>query len=155
LEEPCGAPPGLDLAREARLEELAVLAAEGRWVAAAHDVSDGGLAATLAEMGMGGPAERRPGAPGDLSGLEAAGVVALFSERAGIVFEVAPERAARVLQAARERSLLAWPIGTVVADPTLRVRLGGDATLAWSADELRQAAGATLARLWNEQEVGP
>ncbi|MEK7329595.1 MAG: AIR synthase-related protein, partial [Candidatus Eisenbacteria bacterium] len=153
--EPGGAPPTLDLAREARLQDLAVLAAEGRWARAAHDLSDGGLAAALAEMVMACPAERGLGVEVDLAVLEAAAATALFSERPAILFEVAPERAARVFQAARERSLLAWPIGTVVAAALLRARLPGGTTLAWSAEALRGAAAAPLARLWNEREDDP
>jgi len=83
LGEPGGAPPSLDLAREARLHELAVLAAEGRWVRAAHDVSDGGLAAALAEMIMACPPERGLGVEVDLGVLEAPAAMALFSERPG------------------------------------------------------------------------
>src|SRR5207247_9249178 len=131
LGEPAGAPPTLDLAREARLQELAVLAAEGRWVAAAHDVSDGGLGATLAEMVMAGPPERPIGAQVDLAVLEASAEAALFSERSAVLFEIAPERAPRLLQAARDRSLLAWPVGTVVGGGVLRLRLPAGATLQW------------------------
>jgi phosphoribosylformylglycinamidine synthase len=152
LGEPDGAPPSLDLAREARLQELVVLAAEGRWARAAHDVSDGGLAVALAEMVMASPPERGLGLEVDLAVLEASAPAALFSERPAILLEVAPERAARVFQAARDRSLLAWPIGTVAAAPLLRARLPGGDTVQWTADELRAAAEAPLARLWNERE---
>ncbi len=152
LGEPGGAPPSLDLAREARLQELAVLAAEGRWVRSAHDLSDGGLAAALAEMVMACPPERGLGVEVDLGVLEAPAAMALFSERPGILFEVAPERAARVFHAARERSLLAWPIGAVTAAALLRARLPGGTTVSWTAEELRGAAAAPLARLWSERE---
>lgn len=152
LGEPAGAPPTLDLAREARLQELSVRAVEGRWAYAAHDLSDGGLAAALADMVMACPVERGLGVEVDLAVLEATAATALFSERPAILFEVAPERAARVFQAARERSLLAWPLGTVVAAANLRARLPGGTTVAWSAEELRAAAAAPLVRLWNEQE---
>ena len=152
LGEPDGAPPSLDLAREARLQELVVLAAEGRWVRAAHDVSDGGLAVALAEMVMASPPERGLGLEVDLAVLEASAPAALFSERPAILLEVAPERAARVFQAARDRSLLAWPIGTVAAAPLLRARLPGGDTVQWTADELRAVTEAPLARLWNERE---
>ena len=154
LGERGGAPPTFHLGREAALQELAVLAAEGRWARAAHDVSDGGLALTLAEMVMACALERGLGLDVDVAVLEAAAATALFSERPAIVLEVAPERATRVFQAARERSLLAWPIGTVAAAPVLRVRLPGGATVAWTADELRAAAAAALPRLWNEREEG-
>jgi phosphoribosylformylglycinamidine synthase len=152
LRETAGAPPSLDLAREAGLQELAALAGEGRWARAAHDVSDGGLVTTLAEMMMGCPPERPLGVEVDLMVLEAAAAAALFSERPAIVFEVAPERATRVFQAARERSLLAWPIGMVVASPQLRARLPGGTTLSWTIEELRGAAARPLSRLWNESE---
>jgi phosphoribosylformylglycinamidine synthase subunit PurL len=145
-------PPSLDLAREARLHDLAVRAAEQRWVRAAHDVCDGGLAVTLAEMVMGCPPERECGAEVDLGVLEAEAPHALFSERPGIVFEVDPGRAAALFASARERSLLAWPIGTVTARAQLRVLLPGEVRVAWSAAELRAAAGAPLAELWNEIE---
>ncbi len=151
LGEPAGGPPSLDLAREAQLQELAVRAAEGRWVAAAHDVSDGGLAVALAEMALAAPPEKPLGAEVDFSVLEAPTAPALFSERPGIVFEVSPQRAARLFQAARERSLLAWPIGTVSARPGLRALLPGGRTVEWMLTELRAAAAAPLPRLWNEE----
>ncbi len=155
LGEPGGAPPSLDLAREGRLQELAVLAAEGRWARAAHDVSDGGLVVALAEMVMASSPPRGLGLEVDLAVLEVSPPAALFSERPAILFEVAPERAARVFQAARERSLLAWPIGTVAAAPLLRARLPGGDTVQWTAEELRAAAQAPLSRLWNEREEEP
>jgi phosphoribosylformylglycinamidine synthase len=145
-----GGPPSLDLAHEAALQGLAVLAAEGRWVTAAHDVSDGGLAVTLAEMAMGGPAEHGLGIEADLGVLETETGLALFSERPAIVFEVAPERAPVFFQRARERSLLAWPIGTVSPRPGLKTLLPGGESLFWSAEELRAAAGRALRDLWNE-----
>ena len=151
LRERTGSPPALDLAREARLEELAVLAAEGRWVRAAHDVADGGLAVALAEMALAAPADLGLGVDADLGVLETAATLALFSERPGIVFEVSPERAARLFQTARDRSLLAWPVGTVAGHGRLRARLPGGGTLEWTVAELRAAADAALARLWNEE----
>jgi phosphoribosylformylglycinamidine synthase len=150
LDERSGAPPSLDLGREARLQELAVLAAEGQWTRAAHDVSDGGLGVTLAEMVTGTPRELNLGVEIDLGAFEADAAVALFSERPAIVFEVAPERAARLFQAARERSLLAWPAGTVMRSACLRVSLPGGDVEEWSRDELVAAAARPLERLWNE-----
>ena len=151
LREKGGAPPTLDLTREARLQELAVLAAEGRWTRAAHDVSDGGLGVALVEMALAAAADRTLGLELDLGVLEAPAALALFSERPGIVFEVSPERAARLFQAARDRSLLAWPIGTVTAAGRVRARLPGGSTLEWSVAELGAASSWALERLWNEE----
>ncbi len=146
-----GAPPSLDLPREARLQELAVLAAEGRWVHAAHDVSDGGLAMALTEMLLAAAPELRLGLEIELDPLEAPIPAALFSERPGIVFEVPVERAARLYQAARDRQLLAWPIGTVTESATLRIRAAESEPLVWTSEELRHAAAEPLRRLWNEE----
>jgi phosphoribosylformylglycinamidine synthase len=143
--------PALDLAREARLHELAVTAAENRWVRAAHDVSDGGLAVALAEMILASPPERPLGLDVDLEALVADSGTALFSERPAIVFEVSPARAPRLFQAARERELPAWPLGTVNDAARLRTRIRGGRSLTWTLEELRQACGETLARLWNEE----
>lgn len=148
--EDAGAPPALDLEHEARLQELAVSAAEGRWVRAAHDVSGGGLAVTLAEMVLAAPDGRGLGIEADLGVLEAETMAALFSERAGVVFEVSPERSARLFQAARERALLAWPVGVVRHGAVLRVRFP-EGTSEWTAEELRGAAARPLERLWNEE----
>ncbi len=143
-----GAPPAIDLGHEARLEELAVLAAEGRWVRAAHAVGDGGLAVALAEMLLAGSG--LAGIDVDLGPLDSALAPALFSERPGIVFEVRAERAARFYHAARERRLLAWPLGTTVTTPGLRIRAAESGMLEWSVAELRAAHAAPLERIWNE-----
>ena len=105
----------------------------------------------LAEMAMATSPDATLGLEVDLGVLEAPSALALFSERPGIVFEVSPERAARLFQAARDRSLLAWPIGTVTAAPVLRARLPGGESLEWSLAELRAAVAAPLERLWNEE----
>ena len=144
------APPELGLEREARLHELAVSAAEGRWVRAAHDVSDGGLAATFAEMLL--AAADPLGAEVDLGVLETESTAALFSERSGIVFEVDPARATSLFQAARDRGLLAWPLGTVSARPRLSLLLPGGDRIGWEVEELRAAVRAPLPALWNEED---
>jgi len=145
------APPRLDLSREARLQELAVLAAEGRWVTAAHDVSDGGLVTALAEMMLARAPESPLGAEVDLAVLEADPEVALFSEEPAILWEVPPDGATRLFAAARERGLAAWPIGTVAAHDELRVLLPGGARESWPVAALREAVRSPLPRLWNEE----
>jgi hypothetical protein len=67
------------------------------------------------------------------------------------VYEVGFDRLPRVSQAAREHGLVAWPIGTVTAQPTFRALLPGPATVSWAAEELREAWGVTLPRHWNEE----
>jgi phosphoribosylformylglycinamidine synthase II len=153
LRERGGPPPALGLEHEARLQALAVAAAEGRWALAAHDISDGGLAITLAEMLLASPPESGLGIEVNLDSLEVEPAVALFSERPGIVYEVGFDRLPRLSQAARDHGLVAWPIGSVTSQPLLRALLPGSATVAWTVEELRDAWGSGLARRWNEEGV--
>jgi len=127
--------------------------AEGGWAVAAHDVSDGGLAVALSEMLLGAPDDRPLGADVDLEAFEVDPSVVLFSERPAIVYEVPFERLARLSQTARDRGFVAWPIGTVSALPSLRVRVPGGTTLAWEVAALAQASGEALQKLWNEEGV--
>ena len=153
LREHAGPPPSLDLGLEARLHELAVAIAEGGWAVAAHDVSDGGLAVALTEMLLGAPDDRPLGADVDLESLQVEAAVALFCERPAIVYEVPFERLARVSQAARDRGFVAWPVGTVSLQPSLRIRVPGGKTVAWTLAELARASDRALRKVWNEEGV--
>lgn len=153
LRERGGPPPPLDLDHEARLQSLAVAAAEGRWAVAAHDVSDGGLAVALAEMALGAREDAPLGIEVNLDALEVEPAVALFSERPAILYEVGFDRLPRLSQAARERGLVAWPLGAVTAQPVLRALLPGGGQVRWTVAELREAAGSALRRRWNEEGV--
>ena len=153
LRERGGPPPPLHLEREAALEALAVAIAEGGWARAAHDVSDGGLAVALVEMLLASPDDAPLGADLDLEPFEVEPAVSLYCERPAIVYEVPFERLPRLSQAARDLGFVAWPIGTVSAQPQLRVRMPGGETLAWSRAELELAREAGLRKLWNEEGV--
>jgi len=107
-----GQAPALDLAAEARLQQLLLALAREHRLESAHDVSDGGLAATLAECCAAGP--QRTGArielPGEASALDA--VAVLFGEApARVVVSVRPDAVAAVLGRARERSVPAYVAG--------------------------------------------
>lgn len=153
LRERGGPPPALSLEHEARLQAFAVAVAEGRWAAAGHDVSDGGLAITLAEMALASREDAPLGIEVNLDPFEVEPAVALFSERPAIVYEVGFDRLPRLSQAAREHGLVAWPLGTVTSQPLLRAMLPGAEQVRWTLDELREAAGSGLRRRWNEEGV--
>ena len=108
-----GSPPAIDLAAEKQLIECLVQLASERAILSAHDVSDGGLAVTLAESCFGND---------DLSarvridlGLGSEPVeAALFSERgARAVVSAPPDFLARIAAIAAQWSLRAQRIGTV------------------------------------------
>jgi len=88
-----GLPPTVDLAAEAQLAAVLAQAAAHQWLTAAHDVSDGGLAATLTESvlryGVGAQI-RLPGDP----------FVALFSESAGRILVAGLSNGLAALEAA-------------------------------------------------------
>jgi phosphoribosylformylglycinamidine synthase len=140
-----GDPPAIDLAAEKRLQEyLVALAAEGA-VRSAHDVSDGGLAVTLAESCFGsgvGAQQAAPqvGANVKLDVLPSA-EYALFGERgARAVVSVAPSFLARVLESARQYGVTARQIGRVIRGDAFRIEYKGDAVI--------QASVAKLYDIW-------
>ncbi|MCW2846111.1 MAG: purL [Marmoricola sp.] len=107
-----GLPPQVDLAAERALSELLV-AATGV-VSSAHDVSDGGLAQTLAESCL----RHGVGVRVDLS--EVAGgdeFVALFSESAArVVVSVSPEDEERLFELAAEHGVPITSLGETRGD---------------------------------------
>ena len=111
-------------------------------VAAAHDVSDGGLAVTVAEMAMGGRCGvtiELENAPSNTSATSATSdisiVAALFGEWSGrIVLEVAPEEAETVC--ARTGGTR---IGVVTANNKLVVSVAGREVISANLDGLLQA----------------
>jgi phosphoribosylformylglycinamidine synthase len=113
-----GRPPAVDLAAEARLQELLRHLAYEGLVHTAHDLAEGGLAVALAEAcfthGLGVRATV-PLAP-----------VALFSEsQARAVVAAAPAAADRVLRVAEEAGVPAQRIGEVGGE-RLEIRAQGD-----------------------------
>jgi phosphoribosylformylglycinamidine synthase len=136
-----GRPPAVDLDRERLLADVLVDAARDGLLAAAHDLSDGGLAQALVESclrgGAGAHVELPPGADP---------FVWLFSESAGrAVVAVPPATEAAFSALCTARGLPWTTIGHT--DPTLdALELAG--AFAIPLPELREAWTATLPRLF-------
>ncbi len=132
-----GLPPRVDLAAERALARLMAEAATESLVAAAHDVSDGGLVQTLVEMAL----RRGVGAEVTVGGDP---FVALFAEStARAVVAVSPDRVDDLLARAASYGVPATVIG----------RTGGDALVVEGSftiglDELRTAHEGTLPALF-------
>src|SRR6266446_2774564 len=118
-----GAPPAVDLAAEKRLIALLVaLASEGA-LQSAHDVSDGGLAVTLAESCF---ASDGLSARVSLMGKEP-DEAALFGERgARAVVSVTPENLAAVRRVAAQYEVAVLEVGRVTRGE-FRIQLNGQA----------------------------
>jgi phosphoribosylformylglycinamidine synthase subunit PurL len=134
-----GEPPNIDLVAEKRLIDCLVALAANSLVQSAHDISDGGLAVTLAEscfasVGVQLYPERSRGnaAPqlGAIVNLEedsGPAEYALFGERGGrAIVSVSPTMLARVLETARQYSVVTHRIGQVVSDGAFRIQYRGD-----------------------------
>ena len=148
----CGAPPALDLAREAALQKLIVRAIREGLVESAHDCSEGGLAVTLAECtfdsgGIGVAAD----VPMAGASAKAEAPTPRFGESASrIVVSTTDEKLPALMAAAKAAGIPAAVIGKTGGD---RIRLlgwwpggdrsiGADAEQAWAtAIETRMVQG--------------
>jgi phosphoribosylformylglycinamidine synthase len=132
-----GSPPAIDLDAEKHLVECLVKLASEKIVLSAHDVSDGGLAVTLAEScfdrkGLSAQIEIR-----SESANEAA-ECALFGERGGrAVVSLAPASLASVRAIAAQYSVAAQPIGTV-SRGEFRIQYNGTPVIHGDIDSFRK-----------------
>jgi phosphoribosylformylglycinamidine synthase subunit PurL len=148
-----GAPPKVDLAGEKRLIEALCELAAAKLLDSAHDISDGGLAVTLAESCF---AARRRQSSADsaatlsaeisLAGSEPA-EAALFGERgARALVSIAPSAVARVLEIARKWKVAVEQLGRVTRGD-FRVIYNGRASIAAPLARLRGAWSDSFSRI--------
>jgi phosphoribosylformylglycinamidine synthase len=136
-----GRPPALDLAAEAALHRLLVSLASRRLLAAAHDLSDGGLAIALVEAtvagGVGATVTLPPGLPP---------LAALVSESASrVLLAVPPASAEELATLAAEAGVPAIHLGATGGD-----RLAVAGVLDLPVSHLRGAYEAALPRALGE-----
>ncbi|HYS23284.1 MAG TPA: phosphoribosylformylglycinamidine synthase subunit PurL [Candidatus Eisenbacteria bacterium] len=162
-----GEPPTIDLAAEKRLQDCLVALAAAGAVQSAHDISDGGLAVTLAESCFASagnqPNACHPESPrllrGEGSAFSSLGAIvnlandsapaehALFNERgARAVVSVTPSRLAHVLNTARQYNVAVQELGQVTRDGSFRIEHKGRAVIDSSVESLRDAWAHSLER---------
>ncbi len=146
-----GEPPSIDLAAEKRLIDCLVTLGSDGSVQSAHDISDGGIAVTLAEScfaatsvgarpfeAQGKHAVPVLGADVNLGTTDAPAEHALFNERgARCVLSVSPTKLAAVLATARQYGVGAHEIGKVKLKNALRIEYKGSAVVDSPIDSLR------------------
>jgi len=147
-----GEPPAINLPAEKLLIDcLVALATEGS-VQSAHDISDGGLAVTLAESCFASSSVGAGLAPPVLGAIVRLddGVPAehaFFNERgARAVVSVKPSSLAAVLTTARQYKVAAHEIGQVTRDGSFRIEHKGRAVIDSSVEPLRDAWAHSLER---------
>src|SRR6266700_3328214 len=152
-----GEPPAIDLAAEKRLIDcLVALAAEGA-VQSAHDISDGGLAVTLAESCFAsvGAGLAPPSLDANVSVDDAAPAESvLFNEHgARAVVSVTPSNLAAVLHTARQYNVAARELGRVTRDGSFRIEYKGCAVINGSVESLHDAWAHSLERTLTEKRL--
>jgi len=156
-----GAPPEVDLAAEKRLIECLVALARQGAIASAHDVSDGGLAVTLAEscfadeaaLGASVSLTQSPvtSHQSPVTNPDAASTApteeVLFGERgARAVVSCGRESLARVLAIAGQYEVAAREMGAVTQGE-FRIQVNGATAVAAAVDSLREPWATALERV--------
>ncbi|HEY2309085.1 MAG TPA: AIR synthase-related protein, partial [Streptosporangiaceae bacterium] len=132
-----GRPPAVDLAAERALAAVLTSAAEEGLLAAAHDLSDGGLAIALAESCLAGATGAQVSLPGDPFTM-------LFSESpARVVAEVAPGAEAALTTLCERHLVPLTGLGTLGGD---RLEVTGCFTV--TLEELAAARAGVLSALF-------
>jgi phosphoribosylformylglycinamidine synthase subunit PurL len=138
-----GEPPAMDLAAEKRLIDCLVAVAAQGIAASAHDISDGGVAVTLAESCF---AAKGLGADVKLPD-DATAENALFGERgARCVVSVAPEKVGALQTIAGQYGVAASEVGRVTSDGSLRIEYKRHAVIDSQVEKLRDVWANSLER---------
>jgi phosphoribosylformylglycinamidine synthase len=145
-----GEPPRIDLPAEKRLQDCLIRLAAAGAVQSAHDISDGGIAVTLAESCF-VSVEARHAVPvlGAKVKLDEEGPTEaiVFGERgARAVVSVKPWLLARVLDTARQYEVAASEIGKVSRGDTFRIEHQGFVVIDSSVEALHNAWAHSLER---------
>src|SRR5580700_5374256 len=137
-----GVPPAIDLTAEKRLIECLVSLASAGLILSAHDVSDGGLAVTLAESCF---ASDGLSADVNLARDAELAEVALFGERgARAVVSLSAASLARLDAVAAQYGVVANRIGTVTRSE-FRIQLNGTPVIRGDVSSFRKAWSESLA----------
>jgi len=152
-----GTPPAIDLVAEKRLIDCLVNLASERAIFSAHDVSDGGIAVTLAECcftseGLAAEVSLATTGAQESANKEAlrredelAAEIALFGEGgARAVVSSSPELLARVSQIAAQYGVRLEQIGTVTRGE-FRIQYNGGNLIQGSVDSFQKAWSGSLA----------
>lgn len=143
-----GEPPAIDLSAEKRLIDCLVAIASQGIAASAHDISDGGIAVTLAESLFVGARHAVASLGANVSLVDSAPAEhALFNERgARCIVSVAPENIAALQSLAAQYGVTASEIGQVTSAPSLRIEYKERAVIDSTVDSLRDIWANSLER---------
>ena len=151
-----GLPPVVDLAKERELAEIMVAGSRDGLVAAAHDVSDGGIMHTLVEMALRSNIGARIWVPTELdpfvfaySESTARAVVVLPRSEELRFVEMCTARGYAITRIGVVDSELAADAGAPAGTQFLQLDNAYGETIRWTLDELRAVHEATLPAVLN------
>ncbi len=140
LGEVWGKPPALDIEKEAALHKALAELAEAGLLDSAKDISEGGIATTVAEAGF----ARNVGARIDLSSNGVSPELAVFAENASqVVISCTESNVEPIQQVAVKYGLSAQSIGKTVPE-TLEIRVDGKTVISAAIVSLRDAWAKAL-----------
>ncbi len=138
-----GQPPAIDLAAEKRLQQCLVALAVAAQIQSAHDISDGGLAVTVAESCFATVDLGAQVITDDVAPAESA----VFGERgARAVVSVSPSSLAAVQESARQHGVTATHIGQVTGNAIFSIQYHGSVIIEESVAALRDIWSHSLER---------
>jgi phosphoribosylformylglycinamidine synthase len=145
-----GQPPDIDLAAEKRLVDCLVALASNRLVQSAHDISDGGLATTLAESCF---AANNLGAEVTLESKLPLEQVLFGENGARCIVSVTPDKLAAVLETARQCGVSARGIGKVTQGTTFSIKLRNRTVIKHGVPVLQDAWANSLEMTLKAEEA--
>ncbi|MFD2611503.1 phosphoribosylformylglycinamidine synthase subunit PurL [Paenibacillus gansuensis] len=129
-----GRPPAIDLDVEKKLLDAVLSAIQGGLVASAHDLSEGGLAAALAESCISG----RLGAAVEFAAEGLRSDIALFSESQSRILLSASTEKAEALQALLADAGVPYQVIGTVGGTDLNISVNGTAAVSSPVEQLQQ-----------------
>jgi len=136
--------PIIEFTKERKRLYAVIDAIDARLLASCHDISDGGMVTTVAEMAIGGEADGRIGAEIDLSFSSLRADKALFSESSGFVVEVSPDDEHALLSLVEMQGASPIRLG-VTKGSSLRIIKRGDVIADITLEGMKQAWATGLA----------
>ena len=135
--------PKVDIKRARKIFEKMHNAIKHNLVASVHDVSEGGLGVTIAEMCFGGDLGARIDL-GKASDLNRADQILFSESQSRFVVEVSPENEKKLLKIFK--NLPIQKIGEVVKQPELEISFNGGNIILEKLEDLKQAYKATMSK---------
>jgi phosphoribosylformylglycinamidine synthase len=134
-----GRPPGIDLDGELKLQQLLIQLAAESLIDSAKDISEGGLAVTVAEKCFANGVGANINIGGKLRH-----VLALFGETPSrVLISCDPTHVGRIQQLAKQCEIVAAPLGATV-DGSLKIGIDGVPVISVAVAELKQAWTSAL-----------